>query len=50
MPKPPDVLLLQFGEPPAHSTEILPFVISLNVHVAPGPLEELQAALPGAVA
>ena len=52
MPKAPAVLLLQLGEPPAHSTELLPFVTSLNVQFAlitPGPSDELQALVPGDV-
>lgn len=38
------VLLLQFGEFPAHGTELLPFVTSLNAQVEPegASVEELQ--------
>src|SRR5580692_6550232 len=45
------VSTLCVAKEPTHATELLPFVMSLNVHAAlmtPGPSDELQALAPGA--
>jgi hypothetical protein len=43
-PTPPELVLLQLTAPPAHGTEILPLVTSLNTQVVAGPSVELQLA------